>query len=456
MTDINITSISILGDEIKITSKSITPTPSPPGPSPPTPSPPTPSPPGPSPDPTKLTPGISSDNIKQYMRQLNQYIGNGDNGIDPAYGSSKDDAINNFVDSVYIWNTFINENNKLSCETVAINNWTGPIGTHVPLKCERASYQGYNYLGILDSMFDSDDDELNKIELALLLGNAWNESGQNNGIFNVCLQTNTPKYEDSLCTCEKCTGYNIKLVGRGLLQLSNPSNYIPVANIMNKMGDVLNGKLSSDYTQILNKLPTGELYPPLCGQKDADGNYIKQCTSADQSDTTKDCCQVPILDTQVQQVCGDIPQKENTIYTNPASICDNHGALSILTSFIYNSANTSMAVKNTGYSFLVSSCSINQGGFLYPIKTTDYDWIVEDSKIKNYLIMTNDQIQDKVNECTAKLEGSAGRYGGFCIIMNLLFPGNNITSTADWSINLLNGKYYRSNHITYDSRLYDT
>ena len=81
MTDINITSISILGNEIKITSNSITPTPSPPGPSPAPPAP------GPSPDPTKLTPVISSANIKQYMGQLNQYIGNGDNGIDPAYGS---------------------------------------------------------------------------------------------------------------------------------------------------------------------------------------------------------------------------------------------------------------------------------------------------------------------------------------------------------------------------------
>ena len=51
MTDINITSISILGDEIKITYNSITPTPSPPGPSPgPSPGPPPGPPPGPDPN----------------------------------------------------------------------------------------------------------------------------------------------------------------------------------------------------------------------------------------------------------------------------------------------------------------------------------------------------------------------------------------------------------------------
>jgi hypothetical protein len=425
MSNVSITGLSITGGEIKIEySKSIKPEPD-----------------------HKLTPKTSSENIKKYMELLTSCIGN--DGLDPAFGSSKDDAIKNFVDSVYIWNTFINKNNKLSCETVAIYNSTGP-------KCERASYQGYNYLGILDSMFDSDNEELNKIELALILGNAWNESGGDIGLFNICLQEDTGGYLPSLCTCTKCIGYDIKLVGRGLLQLSYDANYIPAAYIMNKLGYVLKGKLLDKYSKILDNLPTGELYPPLCGQKNAAGNYIKQCDTADAGDSKKDCCQVPILNTQIQQVCSDIPHKEDTIYTNPGSICNNSGPLSIITSFIYNSANASLAVKNTGYSFLVSACSINQGGYLYPIKTTDYDWIVTDSKAHSYDIMTNAQIEDSVGECVKSLEKPTSRYIGFCTIMNLLFPNNNITSTADWYIRLQNGKYYRSNAATYDSRLYDS
>ena len=399
----------------------------------------------------KLSPTEAAQDINNYMALLKDYIGNGENGLDIAYGSSKNDAITNFVDSVYIWNTFINENNKLSCETVAVNNWTGPIkAQHVPLKCERASFSGYNYLGILDSMFDSNNKELNKIELALLIGNAWNESGQNKGIFNVCLQTNTPNYDDSICTCKTCKGYDIKLVGRGLLQLSNPSNYIPSAYIMNRMSTILQNKLPNNYNEILNNLPTAELYPSLCGQKNVKGNYIAECNSAD--NTNKDCCQVPVIDTQIKQVCSNISDKENTIYTNPASICNKTSILPILTSFIYNGANTSLAIKNNNYSFLVNSCSINQGGFLYPIKTTDYDWIVKDSIAKNYSIMTTDQIQNSITECN--IEGVKGRYDGFCIVMNILFPGNNISSSTDWSVKLANGKYYRADHTIPEAKLY--
>ena len=223
-----------------------------------------------SPSPTdKLSPLVASNNIKNYMNSLKGYIGNYGTGVDKAYGTDKNDAITKFYESVYLWNTFINENNKLSCETVAINNYTGGVdhGEQVPLKCVRSTYQGWDYLGILDSMFDSTNEELNKIELALLLGNAWNESGVNKGIFNICLQEGMTNYKDSLCPCNTCKGYDIKFVGRGLLQISNPDNYIPVSYILNRMGEILKGtQLPNNYNTILTNLPTTPLYPPLCGQ----------------------------------------------------------------------------------------------------------------------------------------------------------------------------------------------
>tara|TARA_B100001769_G_C22016077_1_gene546034 strand:- start:339 stop:983 length:645 start_codon:yes stop_codon:yes gene_type:complete len=207
----------------------------------------------------------------------------------------------------------------------------------------------------------------------------WNESGKNKGLFNVCLQKNTPGYLDSLCRCNTCKGYDIKLVGRGLLQLSNPDNYMPVSYILNKMGEILKGtQLPTNYETILNNLPTAPLLPPLCGQKDNSRKYYTQCKSATPSDTNINCCQVPILDTQIKEVCNDINSndKDNTIYTHPATGCDsNKTPLSILTSFVYNSANTSMAIKKNDYSFQVTSCSINQGGYIYPVKANDYGWL---------------------------------------------------------------------------------
>lgn len=410
-----------------------------------------------SPSPTdKLSPLVASNNIKNYMNSLKKYIGNGEEGLDTAYGSDKSNTIQNFTDSVYLWNTFVNENNKLSCETVAIYNYTGGVdhGEHVPIKCVRSTYQGSVYLGILDSMFDSTNEELNKIELALLLGNAWNESGINKGIFNVCLQKNTPGYLDSLCTCNTCKGYDIKFVGRGLLQLSNPDNYIPVSYILNKMGEILKGtQLPTNYETILNNLPTAPLLPPLCGQKDKYGQYYPLCKSATPSDTNINCCQVPILDTQIKEVCNDINSndKDNTIYTHPATICDsNKTPLSILTSFAYTSGNTSMAIKKNDYSFQVNSCSINQGGYMYPVKANDYEWLE-----KNGYTMTKSDVEKGVQKCiSGGLEGNHARYEGFCTVMNTLFPGNNITSNNNWSITLKDGNLYKGNSTLDEAKLY--
>ena len=41
------------------------------------------------------------------MNSLKEYIGNGEDGLDTAYGSNKSNTIQNFTDSVYLWNTLL-------------------------------------------------------------------------------------------------------------------------------------------------------------------------------------------------------------------------------------------------------------------------------------------------------------------------------------------------------------
>jgi hypothetical protein len=402
----------------------------------------------------------SSNNIRDHLNKLSGLIGNVHRPSmpDPAFGSDINDVIDNFVKSVYIWNTFIEENNKLDCSTVAIDNWEG--GTHVPIQCERASYQGYHYLGELASILNHTNDDLNKIELALLLSNAWNESGRNIGLFNVCLQTGTPEYDQTLCPCDTCVGYDTRLVGRGLLQLSNPSNYIPVAYVMNKMATTLRQIWIHDNKNLilLDNLPTAKLYPPLWGQMDPSNiNYIKPCSSAHPLDTSMSCAQVPVLQEQIQSVCDSIPNKDYNIYSRPQSICETSGPLSILTSLIYYSANTVLAVKEMDYSFKVSACSVNQGGYLYPIPAMDLSWIKKNSKggsTEAYPIWRKNEITSSVNKCLSDgLEGGKNRYDGFIIILDLLFPKKRIPSEGKWSITLNNKLIYQGDDANYDASL---
>ena len=438
-------------------------------------------------DNNKLSPEESSNDIKEYLTMIKEkgLIGNYTTDVDKAYGSNIDNSIDNFSNAVYLWNKFIEINNNISCKSVAINNYSGPDGTRIDIECKRSSWPGYNYLGKLDSLFDAPNKEYNKIELALMLGNSWNESGYNVGIFNICLQEEGDKYADSLCPCDTCKGYNIKFVGRGLLQLSNPPNYIPVSYILNNMSTTLKGQLNEKYNTILNNIPTGKLEPPLCGQVDAKGNYYKICNgecnlsnvvpstlcgTIDNKEneykmckiknseyTNTNCCQVPIIDTEIEAVCSSIQNKENNIYSNPATICESkYYPMSFLTSFIYDSANTSIAVKENNYSFLVNSCSINQGGYLYPIKANDYDWLESDGKIKNYWI-DNNMIKCNVSQCISKgLEGGKNRYVGFCTILNILFPNNNIKPDNNWKIKLKNGNFYKGNSNSTEAKLYYT
>ena len=436
----------------------------------------------------KLSPEESSNDIKGYLNMIKEknLIGNYKTGLDKAFGSNIDNSIENFSNAIYIWNKFIEINNNIPCKSVALNNYSGPDGKRINIECERSSWPGYNYLGKLDSLLDSPNKEYNKIELALMLGNSWNESGFNTGIFNICLQENGDKYADSLCPCNTCRGYNIKFVGRGLLQLSNPSNYIPVSYILNNISTTLKGQINEKYNKILNNIPTGKLEPPLCGQVDTKGNYYKICKgdcnlsneevnnsicnnkdiiednykickSKNSENINTNCCQVPIIDTEIEAVCSSIQNKENNIYSNPATICESkYYPMSFLTSFIYDSANTSIAVKENNYSFLVNSCSINQGGYLYPIKANDYDWLESDGKIKNYWI-DNNMIKCNVSQCISKgLEGGKDRYVGFCTILDILFPNNNIKPDNNWKIKLKNGNFYKGNSNSTEAKLYYT
>ena len=397
----------------------------------------------------KLTPLEASNDIITYLSDLKGLIGNKD-GVDKAFGKNPNDAINNFADSVFLWNTFVNENNKIPCNNVAYYHQEGEIIFNI--ECERSSYPDYNYLGDFVSLFDSKDKELNKIELGLMLGNAWNESGFNMGLFNTCEQENTWTYPDTNCYCKSCNGnkgYDIKLVGRGLLQISYMPNYSAISLILNKMNSILTGKLDNYYQKILDRLPTSILYPPLCGQKDMEGNYYSKCKSDLASDTTINCCQAPIFQ-QIKEVCDFIPDKENTILTNPVSVCsEDKIPISIISSFAYASSQISTIVKELDYSFKVEACTTNQGGCVYPIKANDYDWL--EKKGYGYDEVTLNWVNEKLDACN--IEGNEDRYRGFCEIMNLLFPKENITSTNSWSINLKNGNRYQAYPNNFDAKL---
>jgi hypothetical protein len=109
-----------------------------------------------------------------------------------------------------------------------------------------------------------------------------------------------------------------------------------------------------------------------------------------------------------------------------------------------------MAIKNNDYSFQVNSCSINQGGYMYPVKANDYGWLED----KGYT-MTKSDVEKGVHKCISDgLEGNHARYEGFCTVMNTLFPGNNIKSTNNWSIILKDGNFYKGNSTLDEAKLY--
>lgn len=124
-----------------------------------------------------LYPDDARKSVKKNLTLLKAKIANQQSKDYAAFGQNAHDVIENFANSVYIWNTFIEKNNTIDCSTVAINHWEG--GVRTPIQCEKASYPGYDYLGELAPILNNMDEDLNKIELALLLSNAWNESGNN-------------------------------------------------------------------------------------------------------------------------------------------------------------------------------------------------------------------------------------------------------------------------------------
>ena len=254
----------------------------------------------------------------------------------------------------------------------------------------------------------------------------------------------------SRCFCDTCEGYAIQFVGRGLLQITNASNYIPIAYVLNKMATI--GITEPSYVKILKPLPTAKLYPPLWGQKDSsNGNYIKPCSTTEPLDTTISCAQAPVLQEQIYTVCDSIRNKDQNIYSNPQSICETTSILPILTSLIYYSANTIFAVKDMSYNFRVSSCSVNQGGFLYPIKTTDWSYI-EHAAYPIYREKPAD-ILDKMKKCT-KPEGYIGRYQGLNTVLGILFGNRMVYSdNGKWLITLNNKQIYRGDDITHEASL---
>jgi hypothetical protein len=415
----------------------------------------------------KLTPEVAAKNIASYLNDIKAagYIANyGEDGqaaeaptgidchkrelSDPlkcgrgddfgweSYGLSPE---NSFEDAVYVWNTFIYENNKKTCTTIAYNHWDI---TRIPVQCERATFPDNRqaFAGELDSLFDSLDVDLNKIELALILSNAWNESGGNVGLFNHCLQRDTPNYSFNKCPNNAKYPYNNILVGRGLLQLSNPGNYINVAHILNKMGNL---KINDKYENIINKLPTGILYPQVCGDPS-----INECPYTQGSVDVSCCVDIPTSD-GIGELCSDISSADN-IFTNPSIICTQPNTpLAVLSSLIYSAANSSSLVKKNNYSFLLSACSVNMGGVVYPVPDTeDNVWlrkvgaIPDDKFIKEYIYGGGLEPKwcTKAEGDKVTCEGCDARWKGFCIIMDILFPGNKIlennTKNFPWKIKL--------------------
>ena len=255
-----------------------------------------------------------------------------------------------------------------------------------------------------------------------------NESGEDTGLFNICHQ-NPAGYPNTSCTCSTC--HEKDLAGRGLIQLSYSSNYLPVSYILTAMNKTLSGsgKLNTNYQNILNNLPTDPIYPPICGQ-----GINNWCKSA--SNLTKNCCVAPLLPNAAAVGEGSVDcahiNKTNTIYTNPSLVCT--PPLSILTSLIYESANSVYAITNFKYQFQFSACLINQGGMPYPICTNYYNKLTP----KNGGYPEN--IVLPITNCN--IENVVARYDGFCTIMNLLFPKNNINSKNDWYITLQDGLIY--------------
>jgi len=69
--------------------------------------------------------------------------------------------------------------------------------------------------------------------------------------------------------------------------------------------------------------------------------------------------------------------------------------------------------------------------------------------------MTKSDVDKGVQKCISDgLEGGQARYEGFCVMMNSLFPGNNITSNKNWSITLKDGNLYKGNSSLYEAKIY--
>ena len=311
----------------------------------------------PSPPGSKLTPEEAASNISVYLTKIAEanYISNISGYDNEPYGIDNSNVIQNFYDSVIILNTWININNQKSCNNS--NFWSDDAN------CEKALWVGSaipegNYFSEFFSLFDSQNEDLNKIELAIILGNSWNESGGNEGFFNICTQVGA--YPLTTCPMPPPASDEVnQLVGRGLLQISYDYNYLPITRILTALrSDLSNTSLDS----FVNKLPTDPIYPQLCGVPN-----MPKCPHAS---PREDCC---IQDNTTTDILCPHDRK-NTIYSNPASVCDTkYKPLAILSSLIYYSVNSANAVKQCKYSFLIGSCSINQGGYAYPAGPSGLD-----------------------------------------------------------------------------------
>ena len=440
--------------------------------------------PGPGPTGGHLSASVAAANVAKYLKQLESIIGSPSGCtegclpnpgytnklIDSSYGkidSTKetivDDVISNFADSVYLWNTFVYENNKKQCSNILMNKWDSK-GKHVQVDCKQSSWVGWNYLAKLYPLFDNVDLELNKINLALLLGNAWNESGNDNGLFGICTQAGGG-YQHGVCNPTAK-----EFVGRGLLQLSNDNGYLMGAHILTDMYNTLKDVLPKGrYLDILNRLKNSEdggafdqIYPKVCG-KGINSFCPNQNPSSTGLESGKNCCVAPL---QVGAIDCKATSSNNNIYNKPTMVCDYlYSPLPILTSLIYYSANAEYMVTNLNYQFKTSACAINQGGMPYPICTSDYEatprTVTKNQAYPSKVCGGQDDDQKKADHASSSgciykcnsIEGSNKRYEGFCTVMDLLFPGRKIRykmndnnkggTGTKWSVTLKNGQTYQ-------------
>jgi len=371
-----------------------------------------------------LEPVSEADKISLGLIESNQFK-NAYSGLEQkdSQKSQKitDAIIANFVNAVTVFNDFVDNNDKIKCTDAEMTDiWSDE---KFP-PCKKITWLGYNNLGELYKLFSNPNENINKIRLALFFGNAWNESGGNQGLFNYCMQLKpSDAYPYSACVnknetindAEKaqpfyyCNGNNCQFIGAGIIQISYITNYTNIANILNQMKDK---DLTGNALDGINNL-LGSINPPFCNSPDGKTSPTK-CLKA----IVQDSRLPPEQNTQYE--CS-----ANSIVREPYQICA-HPLLAMLTSLIYESAQAERALKENSYHSSIEFCSVNQGGYTYPF---------------------SDEIKNKITEVSNSgscdgLEGGGGRWEGFIKILKLFYPEINFNAGA-WSIPIDEGRCYQ-------------